>query len=205
LLELYTSEGCSSCPPAEERFSSLKANPALWKEVVPVAFHVDYWDNLGWPDRFASPAYTQRQQGYAREWATGSIYTPEFVLDGQEFRAAEIPAPSGSGGNLVVILDSARALTVQYQPATPAPGTLWEAHIALLGAGLTTEVRAGENGGRRLRHDFVALALLSLPLRAGTNAAALTLPPAKDGEKAIAAWITRADQSAPLQAAGGWE
>ena len=205
LLELFTSEGCSSCPPAEERLSSLKANAGLWKTVVPVEFHVDYWDSLGWPDRFASATYTQRQQAYASEWGGDSVYTPEFALDGREFKGAEIPAASGSGGNLEANLDSSRQLTVRYQPATPGPGIAWEAHIATLGLGLETEVRGGENGGRRLRHDFVALSLLTLPLHAGTIAGTLTLPPAKEGEKAIAVWVTRTNESAPIQAAGGWE
>ncbi len=203
LLELYTSEGCSSCPPAEERFSALERDPGLWKTLVPVAFHVDYWDNLGWPDRFASPAFTARQQSYAQEWGAGSVYTPEFVLDGREFRGADIPASSAPGGNLTVKLDSSRKLTVQYQPASPGAAG-WEAHAATLGMGLETSVRAGENGGRRLRHDFVVLSLVSLPLHGGTNSASLTLPAPKDGEKAIAVWITQADRSTPVQAAGRW-
>jgi len=86
LLELYTSEGCSSCPPAEAWLSRLRDDARLWKEIVPVAFHVDYWDNLGWKDRFASAAFTARQRDYAARWNSGSVYTPGFVLDGQEWR-----------------------------------------------------------------------------------------------------------------------
>ncbi|HSH39027.1 MAG TPA: DUF1223 domain-containing protein, partial [Chthoniobacterales bacterium] len=71
LLELFTSEGCSSCPPAERWVSELRANPRLWKDFVPVAFHVDYWDRLGWPDRFAKKAFTGRQQAYAAAWRSG--------------------------------------------------------------------------------------------------------------------------------------
>src|SRR6476660_686425 len=62
LIELFTSEGCSSCPPAEKWLSALKSNQDLWKKIVPVAFHVDYWDRLGWRDRFAKPDFTSRQQ-----------------------------------------------------------------------------------------------------------------------------------------------
>jgi hypothetical protein len=203
LLELFTSEGCSSCPPAEERLSSLHDNAGLWKSIVPVEFHVDYWDYLGWTDHLASPAYTQRQQSYARQWGSDSVYTPEFVLDGREFRGSDIPAPSASAGLLTVNLDPSRVLTVRYQPA--APGTTWQAHIAPLGIGLQTDIRAGENAGARMRHDFVALALVSLPLNGDTASGKLTLPPKMPGEKAIAIWITRADQSTPIQAAGGFE
>ena len=176
LLELFTSEGCSSCPPAEEHLSNLQSDPRLWKQIVPVAFHVDYWDKLGWPDRFASPAYTERQQSYAREWGSGSVYTPEFVLDGHEFVGAEIPVTSVSGGILTVKLNSSRILSVQYQPSAQSSTVAWQAHVATLGIALKTDVRAGENSGRHLRHDFVALSLLSLALHPGTNFASLTLP-----------------------------
>src|SRR5262252_2023521 len=86
LIELYTSEGCSSCPPAEEWLSKLKAHPRLWIDLVPAAFHVDYWDYLGWRDPFGAAAYSDRQRTYAAEWKSRSIYTPGFVLDGKEFR-----------------------------------------------------------------------------------------------------------------------
>ena len=83
LVELYTSEGCSSCPPAEARLAKLRDDPELWKTIVPVAFHVDYWDGLGWPDRFASKAFTLRQYDYAARWRNGSVYTPAFVQNGR--------------------------------------------------------------------------------------------------------------------------
>ena len=203
LLELFTSEGCSSCPPAEERLSALQRDPELWKSLVPVSFHVDYWDNLGWPDRYAAPAYTERQQSYAREWGSDSVYTPQFVLDGREFRGAEIPGPSASGSDLTVTLNSFRTLSVHYQSAEPSLKT-WQAHVATLGMALETDVRGGENNGRRLRQDFVALSLLTLALSPKTNSMTLTLPPPKDGEKAIAVWITQGNQFTPVQTTGGW-
>ena len=67
LLELYTSEGCSSCPPADEWLSQLKENPGVWSQFIPIALHVDYWDYIGWKDRYASPSHAQRQRQYARE------------------------------------------------------------------------------------------------------------------------------------------
>src|SRR6187401_409142 len=86
LLELYTSEGCSSCPPAEAWLSSLAASDQLWKDVVPVAFHVDYWDYLGWVDVFAKPEYSERQRDYSVAWKADRVYTPGFVLNGREWR-----------------------------------------------------------------------------------------------------------------------
>ena len=84
LLELYTSEGCSSCPPADRWLSDLKNHHQLWKNVVPVAFHVDYWDYIGWQDRFADGRYSQRQRDFAREQSLTTVYTPGFILNGKE-------------------------------------------------------------------------------------------------------------------------
>src|SRR5262245_51684991 len=86
LIELFTSEGCSSCPPAEKWLSELKSNQELWKKIIPVAFHVDYWDRLGWRDRFAKPEFTSRQQHYAATWGGDSVYTPGFVVNGKEWQ-----------------------------------------------------------------------------------------------------------------------
>ena len=82
VLELYTSEGCSSCPPADRFVSALRDDPRLWTEYVPVAFHVDYWDYIGWPDRFASPAYGKRQRQHAQLGRVRNVYTPGFVVGG---------------------------------------------------------------------------------------------------------------------------
>src|ERR1043165_1553662 len=91
LIELYTSEGCSSCPPAEKWLGELRNDAGLWKSFVPVAFHVNYWDHLGWKDVLASKAFTDREYAYADGWRAGSVYTPCFVRNGQEWR------PQGRG------------------------------------------------------------------------------------------------------------
>lgn len=99
LLELYTSESCSSCPPAEAWLSKLKNEPGLWNKFVPVAFHVDYWNNLGWRDRLSDPQFTQRQQSYARLWSADGVYTPEFVLNGKEWHNwVGLRSAPGAGG-----------------------------------------------------------------------------------------------------------
>src|SRR5438552_12328276 len=87
LIELFTSEGCSSCPPADAWISQLKESPDLWKKIVPIAFHVDYWNNLGWRDRFAKPEFTARQRWYVAAWRGDSVYTPGFVVNGREWRS----------------------------------------------------------------------------------------------------------------------
>ena len=126
LVELYTSEGCSSCPPAEAWLSRLVASPQLWTEIVPVAFHVDYWDNLGWRDRFASAQWTARQRTYAANWGSDSVYTPGFVRDGREWRqwagsnnaAALANADKSDGaGQLAVVVKDGKNVRVVYHPS----------------------------------------------------------------------------------------
>jgi len=85
LVELYTSEGCSSCPPAEDWLNRLKNSPSLWSRFVPLAFHVDYWNSPGWKDRWSSPQFSLRQSDYAQLWHAENVYTPCFVLNGGEW------------------------------------------------------------------------------------------------------------------------
>lgn len=205
LLELYTSEGCSSCPPAEERLARLRADPALWKSFVPVAFHVDYWDRLGWPDRFALPAFTRRQYDYAAWWHVESVYTPAFVRNGREGYESAAKAP-GKTGRLRVEAEPGGELTVVFQWSNPSPTKL-VAEAAPLACGVTSDVRRGENAGRKLAHEFVALALIRTPLelRDGAWMAKLTLP-AKTAApiSALAVWVHTVDDPTALQAVGGW-
>src|SRR3984957_20276838 len=104
LLELYTSEGCSSCPPAEAWLTNLRNDPRLWREFVPVSFHVNYWDRLGSPDKIASRPFTDRQDAAAAAWGNGCVYTPCFVRDGAEWHpgGSVPPPPAGAPGLLTV-------------------------------------------------------------------------------------------------------
>ncbi|MDQ6654236.1 MAG: DUF1223 domain-containing protein [Verrucomicrobiota bacterium] len=207
LLELYTSEGCSSCPPAEAWLSRLKDDAGLWRDFVPVAFHVDYWDRLGWRDPFASKAWTARQYGYSAQWNSGSVYTPEFVLDGREWHNNGTPsAGAESPGALKVSLRGGDKVSASFQPAK-ADATALELHVARLGFGLNVHVKAGENSGRKLLHDFVVLSLVDGKMAAGKaevtlpSGTALTDPNART---ALVAWVTAPGRMEPLQAVGGW-
>ena len=214
LLELYTSEGCSSCPPAESWFSKLKTHPKLWKDFVPVAFHVDYWDHLGWPDPFGAASYSERQRAYAAEWKSRSFYTPGFVLDGKEWRGwfsrNELPRQSNSLiGRLTVSSEDGKRWLIQFEPAAPGPPSAFDFRAALLGFDLSTEVKAGENRGLKLEHDFVVLALATATSRVSGDSfqAELSLtPPSRFLTKrlAVAAWVTRHNDLQPLQAVAGW-
>jgi hypothetical protein len=214
LLELYTSEGCSSCPPAEAWLSRLKQNPKLWKDFVPVAFHVDYWDYLGWKDPFASEAHTQRQHDYAALWRSRSVYTPGFVLDGSEWRGwskrDELLRPSTKAvGVLTARSEDSRQWKLHFQPAAGSGSSSYDFHAALLGFDLTSDVKAGENRGRKLEHDFVVLALATT---AGINSdgvaqATIALNPTlatAPKPLGFAAWVTTSKNLLPLQAVGGW-
>jgi hypothetical protein len=211
LVELYTSEGCSSCPPAEAWLSRLKGEPGLWKSFVPLAFHVDYWDRLGWRDRFASPQWTERQRRYAALWRSGSVYTPAVVVNGREQRgwsSANLSQPNeGETGVLSVSSPDAKNFSVEFRPQEGS-GREYEAHLALLGSGISTNVRAGENSGRNLAHDFVVLDLRNGDLKSerGTAHASLTTAVAVEpgARKAVAVWVTRRGELDPQQAVGGW-
>ena len=121
LVELYTSEGCSSCPPAEAWLSRQKDNPGLWKQFVPVAFHVDYWDRLGWRDRFSSKEWTERQRRYAALWGSESVYTPAVVVNGREQRGwsgASLSQPSEKQpGILAATTSDGKTFAIEFHPA----------------------------------------------------------------------------------------
>ncbi len=206
LLELFTSEGCSSCPPAEAWMSKLKGEPRLWRDFVPVAFHVDYWDRLGWRDPFAAKAWTARQYQYSASWKSSSVYTPGFVLNGRELREKRIPEGGRDEvGVLKLALKNDDNVTATFTPAGNSTRT-YDVHVARLGFDLNINVKAGENSGRKLLHDFVVLSLTSETLAGGSKEFRLAASDAKQapGREAIAAWVTESGQLEPLQAAGGW-
>lgn len=171
VLELYTSEGCSSCPPADKWLSTFKNQAAgppggqvtgATTAPLPViqAFHVGYWDYIGWVDRFASPAHTTRQRQIAALNRQSSIYTPQAVLDGRDWRDW-----GGAPGRVSKTTEPAQASISLKQVAqdqfeavvTPAPGVSgkWSAYWTLTEDGHSSRVKSGENAGEFLKHDFV--------------------------------------------------
>jgi hypothetical protein len=207
LLELYTSEGCSSCPRAEVWVGQYHTVSAGWRSLVPVAFHVDYWDQLGWKDRFAKPEFTLRQQSYAAGWRNGSVYTPCFILNGKEWKGWFLGAnpPTGSEtvvGNLEATIENGR-VDVRFSPAMES--RQYEVFVAPLAMETSSDVAAGENRGRHLKHDFVVLSLAKSKLEPDTRGSDLvaTLPFSTSGAGAIAVWVTEERSLAPIQAVGG--
>ena len=201
LIELFTSQGCSSCPPAEAWLSKLKGEPRLWKDFVPIAFHVDYWDRLGWRDPFASREWTARQYQYSTNWKSESVYTPGFVLDGREWLGRSIPPPENTEkpGMLKLSIND-RKVAVEFI-ANDGRTKDVDLHVATVGFDLKTKVSAGENSGRNLDQDFVVLSLTNQKMLGGKTEVALT---ADSRARAIAAWVTAPNQIEPIQAVGGW-
>lgn len=210
LLELYTSEGCSSCPPADRWLSALKGDPNLWTEIIPVAFHVDYWDYLGWKDEFSKVEYTQRQRNYARWHNLRTVYTPGFLRNGKEFRGwnrghSVNDRPGKNVGQLTVSVNKG-VVKANFKPVNKTKNPI-NLNVAWLGFDLETKIRAGENEGKTLNHDFVSF---NTKVIKGTYndemvtwkfKANLKDLPARSG---AAFWVTYGKNPTPVQATGGW-
>lgn len=193
VVELYTSEGCSSCPPADRWLSSLKGQPG----VIAAAFHVDYWNGLGWPDRFASPAYTERQQQGVGVNGSRYAYTPQVVVNGRDWRGAGLPAASGEPArvHLTWTRKANGELQLSAEALAGAPGRiqLWWARLE---DGHQSRVRAGENRGDTLSHDHVVRDYARLPVW-DAKAVASWVVPVKDGEPGHPSrWIAVAGDAA---------
>lgn len=154
VMELYTSEGCSSCPPADRWLSSLKGSG-----MVVQAFHVGYWDYIGWVDRFAAPAYTRRQHEVAARNGLRSVYTPQAVLNGKDLPAWGPRPPGGKEPARASIVltrlgaDQFEALVTPVAARQLSPS--WAAYWTVTEHGHNSKVQAGENAGAFLKHDFV--------------------------------------------------
>ena len=173
VLELYTSEGCSSCPPADRWLSALPQRGIGTSMVIPLAFHVDYWNQLGWPDRFSQAGFSERQRRLNDRLKSGAIFTPQLVLDGRDLRliggmeklqntvAAANRQPSGAEIDLRVEPGTQGfSITAEVLVAQTALRPQAEAWIAVFENGLSSRVSHGENAGRQLYHDFVVRELI---------------------------------------------
>jgi len=167
LLELFTSEGCSSCPPADRWLSRLRADPDMARGIAPLAFHVDYWNRLGWVDRFSKPSFSARQRWIADVNRSRTIYTPQFVLDGRDAHPMQnglrgFPSKREAAADLrleIAPLTGAR-LDVQAVARLRIPSENAQLFLALYENNLSSRIAAGENAGSLLRHDFVVRELV---------------------------------------------
>jgi hypothetical protein len=155
VIELYTSEGCSSCPPADRWLSSLKGSASGGRAVVQ-AFHVGYWDYIGWADRFASPAHTDRQRQIARRNGRTGVYTPQLVRNGQDWRDYSRALDGSADPALARITIQRQAGDAFEALVTPVAGAAtWAAYWTVTEHGHSSKVKSGENAGEYLKHDFV--------------------------------------------------
>ncbi len=204
LLELFTSQGCSSTPPAEKYLNRLVSHPELWKSFVPVAYHVDYWNSLGWRDPYSSRAYTDRQKEYRRAKVIPNLYTPGFMVNGKPWIGWHLdhplPRSSGEGGELSARVKPGN-LTVNYTGA----GDEIQLNVAILGFNINTDIKSGENRNRKYRQDFVVLKMNVYKPGKGSWKVRLPRVDFREAEGiGIALWVNRVNDPVPLQAAGGW-
>ena len=183
LLELYTSEGCDSCPPAELWVSGLPAKKLAVSRLIPLAFHVDYWDQLGWVDPFAQARFSDRQRQHSKRRGASFVFTPQLLLNGQDYRRGLLfddidgkVKTINQGKPLadikLILTNNGNTLASSVEAVTKNPGQ-WSAqlYLALYENNLVTAVRAGENKGRTLKHDFVVRELVG-PLALDANGSA---------------------------------
>lgn len=187
VVELFTSEGCSSCPPADRLLADLAAGAArAGRPILTLSFHVDYWNNLGWADPFSRPAYTERQQGYAQALG-GGVYTPEMIVNGtaafvgSDRARAQQALQTALGRPALARFTRLRAsggqgnVTVTFAVAGAPPEAL--IRLALVQPDTSVPVAHGENGGRTLAHHNVVRAFATIrPGATGSGEGHLPVP-----------------------------
>jgi hypothetical protein len=171
LVELFTSEGCSSCPPADRALAFLdKEQPIMQAEIITLALHVDYWNYLGWKDEFSSPLFSRRQEFYAQKFKLNSSYTPQMVVDGNwEFTGSDLgratsaimEAAKSPKAKLIVSRDGDR-LNVNISGLPGHRGAT--VYLAVAENNLSSNVARGENKGQKLEHAAVVRELKAVGL-----------------------------------------
>ena len=217
LVELYTSEGCDSCPPADRWLSSLGPRGYAPDRVVPVALHVDYWDYIGWKDPYARQAHSARQRKMAQLARAAMVYTPQVLLQGKDFRGWRSGAfehevarinTRPAKARITLSLDTRRKDAFEVEAAAELLDSQQNPAIGLfLGAyenKLVSEVKAGENRGKTLPHDYVVLQWVGpLEFKGGKlserHALAL-LPKAVPAHSGVVAFVQNRANAEVLQA-----
>jgi len=212
VVELFSSEGCSSCPSADLLVSKLTAWARQNNEpVYPLIFHVDYWNNLGWRDVFSSPAFTQRQNDYARVFKDQGVYTPEMIINGsdafvgsnqqqlQKDLDSELSMPASVILHISLIKQESNQIIVKYSAEGFSDGDV--INMALVERGLSTEVTAGENAGRTLHHDNVVREFQSIPLTKAASQIKIPLNKISDTTQASVIVYVQNPQTMLIEAA----
>jgi len=211
VVELYSSESCSSCPPADQWISKLKSHKDLWKKFVPLVFHVDYWNHLNWKDGFSSQKMTERQVAVSKTWDRPSVYTPAVVLSGREFKAwhyskneSQFTENLKSDLGLKILEKNKGEYLIQVKGQTK--GKKYNIHLAKLGFDVSSKISNGENSGRVLRHDFIVLEWKQQDFTDKSQSESfIFLNKEKSSTQfAIVAWIEEVGRPVALQAVGAY-
>jgi hypothetical protein len=213
VVELFTSEGCSSCPPADDLLRKIAEDPsAAGVQVIPLGFHVDYWNHLGWKDRFSDAAWSRRQEDYARKFHLDGPYTPQMVIDGRSElvgndRSGVAKAIAGAAAqpqpaDVQLSIDGTARLAVRVSAPFSTGGDVW---FAITENNLSNQVSAGENNGHVLHHAAVVRELRRVGTLANGNFAT-TVPFAvrrewKRNDTALSVFVQQAGEGPVLGAA----
>lgn len=202
VIELYTSEGCSSCPPADRWLSTLKG-PAAAGQAVVQAFHVGYWDYIGWVDRFAAPAHTQRQRQVASQNRLGNIYTPQLVRNGLDWRDDGRALAANGPARARIVMQRSAGDTFEATVAPADANGAWSAYWTVTEDGHNSKVKAGENAGAFLQHDFVVRQYVPAGEYRGPSRLVLRAVPGEAGHgRRINLVVFEPRTGKPLQALG---
>lgn len=195
VVEMFSSQGCSSCPPAEELLTEIERDAReRGQPVFGLGFHVDYWDDLGWPDQFADAAYTARQEAYARAFGSGRLYTPQMIVNGtDEFVGSDRRRAAGAIASALTTTATTTLtlsasdvggprVALDYRVDQPPEGAVL--NVAIVQRGLDSEIARGENAGRTLRQDNVVRAFTSVGADAEGGRMELVVPPDLDPRSA---------------------
>jgi hypothetical protein len=199
MIELYSSQGCSSCPPAERWMSKFINDSNLWTDTVPIVFHVDYWNDIGWVDPFSNSSNSERQREYHRQGKIRSVYTPGIIINGKEWRGGQYFLAEKDPGVLQASL-TGRLLEVKFENKENLV-----LHVSILGTGIKTDVTSGENSDKVLQEDFIALSHQKIESDKGMWQ--LELPEIKNKvalRYGLAVWVSYPGMNSPIQSTGGW-
>lgn len=217
VVELYTSEGCSSCPPADKWLSQLKSHPDLFKRFIPMAFHVDYWNKLGWTDRFSNKANSQRQYIHQKEGNISQVYTPGILINNKEWRGwfngkkTWTITKNPTGVLKVNHNETSQQLDILFSPENTLNTQYMQLNIAILGMGLGNEIKTGENRDQQLNHDFVVLKHKQQQVKIDPNSEQQQwqsplpeIPNSGQQKSALVVWLSSTKSQVIIQAAGGF-
>ncbi|MAZ49838.1 MAG: hypothetical protein CME65_14850 [Halobacteriovoraceae bacterium] len=199
LIELYTSESCSSCPPAERWLNKIKESSSLYQSIVPVEYHVDYWNYLNWEDKHSDNKYTRRQRQFAQKRKT-SVFTPQILQNGSldlKYTASYPIESDEKAPNLKVKLNQNSGKVVLEVNRTDS--LLCEA--AVTQGGFKTKIKSGENSGKTLKHEFVVKELQTTSLKNKKCEFSFSNLGSAGG-KGIALWLRSPESFKVIQATG---